>query len=115
MDARAATSGEPAGPGVARFFRLDGLQRANSLLLVFLLAAGFGVSSGSLLDDGTIETARLAASVLCVAHVAICGYAAFFAATSGEAAVPWLLKCGLTGAGGLAELRREVAAREPVK
>jgi hypothetical protein len=102
-----------AGNDGARYIRLDGLQRANALLLLLLVSVGFGAASAEMLDSSTIETARLAGGVLGVAHVFIAGFGAFSAvqAKSGdENPVLWFFKCLLTGAGGLAELKRRQQA-----
>ena len=96
-------------PSLDRTLELDGLQRGNALLLIGLFAVGFGRSS-AVLDAGLVDNARLGVAVLCVAHLAIGGYAGFLAATAGgQPPLPWLAKCLLTGAGGLRELRAELA------
>ena len=114
--AEAAGDGKQSekGPlyGLGRYIRLDGLQRANAVLLAGLLAAGFGRSSVDAFDPGLVGTAQLAAIVLCVAHLLIASYGAFIAATAAggeENAALWFVKLAITGAGGLRELssRRE--------
>ena len=82
------------------------MQRAESLLLVGLLSAGFGATSADVLDASTMQTAQLAGSVLMVAHVFIAGFGAFSASQAAkENPVAWFFKILLSGAGGFAELR----------
>ena len=108
-----STSAVADGNDGARYIRLDGLQRANMLLLLGLLSVGFGAASEGTIEASTISTAQLAGSVLVVAHVAIAGFAAFSASQatqSDENPVLWFIKCLLTGAGGLSELKRRLQA-----
>lgn len=128
-----AVGDEVAGPppkpymGV-RALQLDALERTNLLLLLYLLAAGFGSSSPQLLDEGLMFTLRLAASALTVGHVAIAGYGAKLitdgappsAAAEGGAgdddapprsvvaAAAWAVRLLLTGPAGLRTLRQRL-------
>ena len=109
--AAAPSGGADDGPfsGLGRYVRLDGLQRANALVLAVLLAAGYGRSSAGVLDLETMQTAQLAASVLCVAHLLIAGYGAFLASQAPggkQNPVLWFVKLALTGVGGLVELKK---------
>ena len=114
-DGRTAAAGATDGAdGVARYARLNGLQRANVLLLVFALGAGFGRTAQQVLDPSIVHTAQTAGLVLGVAHVVVAAYAAFAASTSPRAedenAALWFFKCLVSGPGGLLELRQRLDA-----
>lgn len=99
-----------------RLLQLNGLERANLLLLLYLVAAGFGSSSPQLWDDGLLFELRLGASALVLGHALIAGYGFVLirkaAGEGGEAprlsAPAWALRLLLTGAGGLRTLREEL-------
>lgn len=111
----------PAAPyrGVT-LLQFDGLERANMLLLFGLFAVGFGHSSPSVLEDGTLAGLRLASAALAAGHVLIAGYGAALAVgvvgdgdatepaskAAPQPAVLWFVRLLLTGAGGLSKLRR---------
>ena len=119
--------GPPPKPYVGvRALQLDSLERANLLMLLYLLAAGFGSSSSQLLDEGLVFALRLAASALMVGHVASAGYGVKLitegapppaTAEGGDggddapprgvaAAAAWSVRLLLTGPAGLRTLRR---------
>ena len=121
----------PPPPGAIRLVRLNGLERANFLLLIALVATGFGSSSAQVWDPALVGSLRLAASGLLLGHVAVAVFgvtlilgapsggdsgaaedAAGVAAGTGEKEglpVLWFAKLLATGPGGLLSLRRELA------
>ena len=106
-----AAAGESSSSmGVARYFRFDGLQRANVGLLAGLLALGFGRTSSEVFDISQVEVVRFAALTLVVAHVAASGYGFLLASSASPRESPplWFFKIATTGIGGLAELRRSI-------
>ena len=79
--------------GGGRYLRLDGLQRANALLLAVLVSVGFGATSAEVLGASLVQTAQLAAAVLGVAHVAIAAYGAFAASQAKDESQTRLISC----------------------
>ena len=124
----------PPPPGAVRLLRLNGLERANFLLLVALAATGYGSSSAQLWDPALVGTLRLAAAALLLAHAAVAVYGVTLivgapagagsgaaegaaGATAGaeqKEALPvlWSAKLLVTGPAGLLSLRREIAGEE---
>ena len=110
----AADGRSPQEEGGGRYVMLDGLQRANALLLVGLLAVGFGRTSAQSLDEQTVGAVQLAFCVLAVAHLVIACWGAFLASRSAEAsesAPLWFAKLTVSGLGGLLELNRRLERR----
>lgn len=97
--------------GLGRYLRLDGFQRAEALLLVVLIAGGFGRTSTTVIDEGLINVVRLAAEALLVAHVGLAGFGFTLAAGAADQnPVFWAVKLSFTGVGGFAELKRTLDA-----
>ena len=106
----------PPPPGAIRLVRLNGLERANFLLLIVLVASGFGSSSAQVWDPALVGTLRLAASGLLLGHaaVAVFGVTLVLGAPPperGQEKLPalWFLKLLVTGPAGLFSLQREIA------
>ena len=109
----AAVKGDGPLDGLGRYIRLDGIQRVESLLLIGLLAIGYGTTSSQVFDSGTQSTAMLVASVLLLLHVGLAGYGGFAVASGieGEQSILWFLKILVTGVGGFLELKKVEGSR----
>ena len=82
-----------------------------ALLLVVLIAGGFGRTSTTVIDEGLINVVRLAAEALLVAHVGLAGFGFTLAAGAADQnPVFWAVKLSFTGVGGFAELKRTLDA-----
>lgn len=111
-----AVGSQSSEGGVWRFLRLDGTQRAGMATLVCMAAAGFGRTSVEVLDADLTTTLQLAFGAVALGHLVIGAYALLLAsratAPAGSSPPFWLVKCMLTGAGGLRELQRELDESE---
>ena len=110
------TRAPPPPPGAIRLVRLNGLERANFLLLITLVASGFGSSSAQVWDPALVGALRLAASGLLLGHAAVAafGVTLVFGAPPSEKGqeklpVLWFFKLLVTGPAGLLSLQREIA------
>ena len=108
----------PPPPGAIRLVRLNGLERANFLLLVVLVAAGFGNSSPQVLDPELVGTLRLAAAALLLGHAATAAFGVTRVLDApppenGQEKLPvlWGFKLLVTGPAGLLSLLRELAGK----
>ena len=108
----------PPPPGAIRLVRLNGLERANFLLLVVLVAAGFGNSSPQVLDPELVGTLRLAAAALLLGHAAVAAFGVTRVLDApppenGQEKLPvlWGFKLLVTGPAGLLSLLRELAGK----
>jgi hypothetical protein len=93
----------PAGERLA----LDAGMRAGTLLLVLAASVGYGRASAGVVDGRVADALRAGSAALALGHVGLAAYAAaVLAPRLGRSAPVWALKVLLSGAPGLASLRR---------